>query len=181
MLKSFAYLFMLLPTYAVRDRIAFARDLVGPMRSPIRLPMLHMTLFELLNVGERHPKIVGWMRAVLADHQLRACTFALGRLIARPDIAMLKPIGPRSGLVSLRADLARMMTAAGLPASWRERFDPHVTLGRGLSREMTLPIDPIFWNADRIALVESWRGETHYEILETWSLVPPIQRSFEFG
>ena len=126
-------------------------------------------------------RVADWMRAILADHQLRACTFALGRLVAKSEIAVLEPVGHRSGLVSLRADIARLITCAGLPGSWGKSFAPHVTLGRGRFREMRRSIDPIFWNADRIALVESWRGETHYEILETWPLLPPTQLSFDFG
>jgi 2'-5' RNA ligase len=172
---------MLLPTCLQRDRIVVTRDLVGPMRSPILPHMLHMTLLELANLHQQHLQIVDWMRTILADHQLRACTFALGRLVAKPGIALLEPVGRRSELTSLRANLANTIAATGFPMLWRKGFAPHVTLGRGEFREMRRSIDPIFWNADRIALVESWRGETHYEILETWPLLPPIQGSFDFG
>lgn len=167
MLKSYAYLLMLLPTCSERDRIIVTRDLVGPMRSPILRHMLHMTLLELANLHQRHLKIAYWMRVILADHQLRACTFALGRLVAKPGIALLEPVGRRSELMSLRASRANTIAAAGFPMLWPKGFAPHVTLGQGTFREMRRSIDPMFWNADRIALVESWRGETHYEILET--------------
>jgi 2'-5' RNA ligase len=180
MFNSFAYLLMLLPTCRATDRILIARDLVGPMRSPILPHMLHLTLLELANLHQRHLQIADWMRAILADHQLRACTFALGRLVAKPGIAVLEPVGRRLELMSLRASLASTIAATGFPTLWRKDFAPHVTLGRGISGKMRRSIDPIFWNADRIALVESWRGETHYEILETWPLLPPAQRSFDF-
>jgi 2'-5' RNA ligase len=179
MIASFAYLFMLLPPLPVRDRIA-AGDWVGPMRSPIASRRLHLTLAEIADLPQRCPHMVDIMRAVLADHQLRACAFALARLVVKPEIAMLEPVGRRSELVRLRSELTTLLIDAGLPNCWAKTFNPHVTVGRGDFRPGRRPIGPIFWSADQIALVESWRGETHYEILEIWPLLPPRQGSFEF-
>jgi RNA 2',3'-cyclic 3'-phosphodiesterase len=180
MIYSYAYLFMLLPPLRVRDRIVAMTKLVGPMRSPIRHHQLHMTLLEIANGPERLTQMAEVMRGILADHGLRACTAALGRLVVEPGLAKLATVGRRGELNALRSELAALMLAAGMPHVWSKTFEPHVTLGRGLSYKQQCRIDPIFWHADRLALVESWRGETHHEILETWPLLPPTQRSFDF-
>ncbi len=177
---SYAYLVMLLPPPRVRDSIMAAANLLGPMPSPIRRHMLHMTLLELANLSEKCPEILDGMRAVLANHQLRACAFALGRLVIKPEIALVEPVGRQRELMTLRSELSALLIDAGIPALWRRSFGPHVTLGRGRFSESRRPINPIFWHADRIVLVESWRGKTHYNILETWPLLPPIQGSFDF-
>lgn len=177
---SYAYLMMLLPPPRVRDSIAAAANLVGPMASPVRRHMLHMTLLELTNLSEQYPEILHGMRAILTNHQLRVCAFALGRLVVRPEIALLEPVGRRRDLMALRTELSALLIDAGIPALWHRSFRPHVTLGRGRFNEARCLINPIFWHADRIALVESWRGKTHYEILEVWPLLPPIQGSFDF-
>jgi 2'-5' RNA ligase len=143
--------------------------------------MRHMTLIEIADVREQCPEIADGMRAILAHHQLRACTFPLARLVVKPGIAFLEPRGRRTELNALRSGLNNVLVDAGVPALRSRTFNPHVTLGRGRFNEVRRRIDPIFWHADRIALVESWRGETHHAILETWPLLPPIQGAFDFA
>ncbi|HEY1605374.1 MAG TPA: 2'-5' RNA ligase family protein [Allosphingosinicella sp.] len=181
MIYSYAYLFMLLPSPRERERIAATTGLVGPMRSLILRHQLHMSLAEIADLPERCLEMAAIARRALANHRLRACTFALGRLAVEPGIARLETIGRRAELNALRSDLTDLLLAAGMPPSWRKTFAPHVTLGRGVLSRDRRPIDPIFWHADRIALIESWRGETRHEILETWPLLPPIQGRFDFG
>jgi 2'-5' RNA ligase len=181
MISSHAYLFMLLPPLCVRDPIVDARDSVGPMRSRIHPHHLHVTLAEIANATQRCPQIVDHARAALADHQLAACLFALARLKIEPHSASLRTIGRRPALNRLRTDLIALLVKAGMPPVWSRSFNPHVTLGYGLTCRRQRPIDPIFWSADRISLVESWRGETHHEIIETWPLLPAVQGWFDFA
>jgi 2'-5' RNA ligase len=181
MISSYAYLYMLLPPPRVRDRIAAAADLAGPMRSPILYRHVHMTLALIANLPQRCPEVVDHARAALAGHQLAGCLFALARLKIQPHSAALKTIGRQPELKRLRAELIALLLRAGMPSVWSKTFSPHVTLGYGLPSEGGRPINPIFWYADRIALVESWRGETHHVILETWPLLPPIQGAFDFA
>lgn len=181
MIKSYGYLVMLLPPPPVRDRIAAAGDLVGAMRSRVLHHQLHMTLAEIADLPQRCLEVRGILRNALAGNRLRACAFALARLVIEPGIAMVQPVGRRGELNALRSGLTDLLIQAGMPPVWGRRFNPHVTLGRGALRKARRPIEPIFWSADRIALVESWRGETHHEILESWPLLPPVQGSFDFG
>ncbi len=180
MIESYAYLFMLLPPLWVRDRIIAEGDKVGPMRSRILPHHLHVTLALIANLKQRCPEMVDRARAALAGHQLCACRFALAKLKVEPHGASLRTVGRRPALNRLRADLAVLLLEAGMAPVWSKGFDPHVTLGYGPSRKEERRIDPIFWHADRIALVESWRGETRHIVLETWPLPPPLQGWFDF-
>jgi 2'-5' RNA ligase len=181
MVDSYAYLLMLLPPLRVRDRIVAEGDKAGPMRSRILPHHLHVTLALIANLRQRCPRFAERARAALLGHRLAACLFALAQLKVEPHSASLRTIGRRPALNKLRADLVALLLEADLPPVWSRSFNPHVTLGYGLSREEDRPIEPIFWHADRIALVESWRGETRHIILETWPLLPPIQGWFDFN
>jgi 2'-5' RNA ligase len=180
MIDSYAYLFMLLPPLRVRDRIIAEGDGVGPMRSRVLPHHLHVTLALIANLKQRCPEMVDQARAALAGHQLAACLFALAKLKVEPHSASLTTVGRQPALKRLRVELVEHLLEAGMAPVWSKGFDPHVTLGYGLSRKEKRPIDPIFWHADRIALVESWRGETRHVILETWPLMPPTQGWFDF-
>jgi 2'-5' RNA ligase len=172
---------MLLPPSPVCDRIAATGALVGEMRSPIRRHQLHLTLAEVANLRQRCLQLVPLLNAALADHRLRACAFALARLVIEPGIAKVEPVGRRAELKALRSGLTDLLLAAGMPPLWSKSFNPHVTLGRGDLRKARRPIEPIFWSPDRIVLVESWPGAGHHKILESWPLLPPVQGSFDFG
>jgi hypothetical protein len=141
--------------------------------------MLHVTLIEIVDQPDRWPEITALARGMLSNHQLCACTFALRKLAVEAGIATLQTVGRRPELNALKRGLEALLLDRGMSFR-RKKFTPHVTLGRGTFSKHARLIDPIFWHAERIALVESWRGATHYEILETWPLLPPVQGSFDF-
>lgn len=129
---------------------------------------LHLTLLFLGHVTDH--------QALLAQRAgdcgvLARCSFTLDRVEYWPGAGLLAatpsaPVPALSAAVrALRADLGRHLPLA------RERFVPHVTLVRRVQALAPVPIEPVEWQVDGYALVESRRngaGAPVYESLAAW-------------
>lgn len=180
MIFFYRYFLALLPTSRVRTSLGGLRDELQP-QTPVFDEHLHMTALRVAELPERQPAIARRVDQALAGWQLHACPIWLRQLDVRPEIAIARPAGRQPALRALRSGLETAMTASGMPASWSKTFQPHVTLGRKLRLHERRSLPSIGWYADEVALIESWVGATHHEIVGRWPLLPPLQRSFDFA
>lgn len=179
MARSYNYFLAFSPPSEPRDRLANLRNCLQPV-TPVRDEHLHMTLLGIAHLAERHPAVGKFVTRALVGRRYHACPIKLEYLVARPEIAVLKPRGRQAALQGLRASLKLAMLAAGAPARWSKSFQPHVTLGRKLHFDERRLLSPVCWHADEMVLIESWHGATHHEIVGRWPLLPPLQSNFDF-
>jgi RNA 2',3'-cyclic 3'-phosphodiesterase len=180
MISFYRYFLALRPPPLVLASLGYLRDPLRP-GTWVLDRHLHMTMLLLAECSDRQPDLAKRVDLALAAWRFHACTIWLSHLDVRPEIALAKPRGRRPELNALRSKLEAAMLAAEMPAFWPEKFQPHVTLGRRLGFRTAQTITPIPWHADEIVLIESWVGVTHHETLGRWPLLPPLQRSFDFG
>ena len=82
-----------------------------------------------------------------------------------PRVLWLGVGGDLAGLSSLQAALARALAARGLPGA-RDRFSPHLTIGRsrsprgaaGLTPALATPLPRVAWRVAELVLFESRLG-----------------------
>lgn len=83
-------------------------------------------------------------------------------------VGWLAPAG-NSGLDALWSDLGRALDDAGLAGVEHERFSPHITVRRNVSRAVDeAPVDPVSWPVDAFVLVHSHDGQ--YDVVDRWPL-----------
>ncbi|SAK58715.1 2'-5' RNA ligase [Caballeronia temeraria] len=172
--------FALYPDAAAAARIA---DLAARLRIEHKLKAraspadrLHVTLHYL-----------GAFAGVPADIAAQACAAASrialppvevtldriesfsGRRAKHPLVLLGDVTGP---LDALEHALGAALESASIPLKRHPHFIPHVTLLYDEHRVPRQQVEPIAWTAREFALVRSLLGQSRYEVLARWPLVP---------
>ena len=160
--------FALWPDPDIRSAIAQRQDALGRL-SRRRVPEdnLHATLLFL---GDVRADLVEPIAAAAGDVRGAPFEMVLDRFgwFARARVVWLGGPAPAAGK-GLVAELAGAMAGIGVRAD-RRPWVPHVTLFRKVGGRPALPEpDPIHWQVEECALVESVPGRP-YQVLRTWRL-----------
>ncbi|NMW25680.1 RNA 2',3'-cyclic phosphodiesterase, partial [Rhodanobacter denitrificans] len=74
-------------------------------------------------------------------------------------------------LQQLWQDLRRALVLAGQGRHVARSFTPHVTVAYSHAALLdVMPIEPVAWRVERVALVHSVVGQQDYRVLAEWSL-----------
>lgn len=74
-------------------------------------------------------------------------------------------------LQQLWRDLRHALTMAGQGRYLERSFTPHVTVAYSHAALLdVMPIEPVAWRVERVALVHSVVGQQDYRVLAEWSL-----------
>ncbi|HEX5184786.1 MAG TPA: 2'-5' RNA ligase family protein [Allosphingosinicella sp.] len=179
-LSFIRYFFAVRPDPSCAAEIGRVRDLAGPYGSPVTDDRLHTTLGIVAEVDRPVPEIPAWAQKALGNHLFEGFPFALTRLDAQRDIAILLPGGRQPGVKALQAGLFQRLNGYGVEIRDPRKYRPHMTLGYNPKRLDRRPIKPVGWFADQIVLIESWVGKGIHRTVGSWSLIPPAQYSFDF-
>ena len=171
--------FALWPDAPARARLEQATQAVVQTRGgrPVPAEQLHLTLAflgavpaarraELLALAPVAVRAAGLVDAPLA--------LTLGQLErwSGPQVLCVLPIHPPAALGALARSLTRTLGAAGFTPDLKP-FRPHVTVARKVVHPSeTVPIAPVRWTFERVALIESRtleRGPV-YSVVETCPL-----------
>lgn len=168
--RSRRLFFALWPDEALRARLGrmarWCRHRSGGREVPDE--NLHLTLLFL---GDVAPHQVALAQRAGGAVALGRCAFTLDRVEFLPRARVLaatpgeRATGLEAAVRTLRADLG-----ARLPLS-REAFSPHVTLVRRVEALADVPMEPLEWQVESFALVESLRPDGAgpvYVPLEVW-------------
>ena len=131
---------------------------------------LHLTLLFLGELNARQTALAQRAGAGVLGH----CALRFERVEFWPRAGVLAAV-PGAPVPALERAAAALRAALGrdLPLA-REPFSAHVTLVRRAQALSELPITPVDWRADALALVESARDRTGapvYTPLEVWPAV----------
>ena len=157
------------PDPAIRHALRERRDAWHWPRgaSPVQTDKLHMTLHFLGEVpSERVP-------ALQAGFAVPFTPFTLSIGIPKlwhHGVAVLEPHEEPPALLELHANLSAALLALGLQPEERN-YRPHVTLARRANNAVVPPqAEPIVWQVDGYALVESKPGDGGaYTVLQHYS------------
>ncbi len=157
------------PEAAERQALAaVARRLAG--RRAVRSANLHLTLVFL---GATSAERLACYEAALEGFDAPRLELRLERIgyFRRPRILWLGPVATPPELLTLVADLGARLAVCGFTLEARP-FRPHITLARHFPGPVPgrLLTEPLFWTADRVALVESHlRADgPHYQVVRRW-------------
>ncbi len=147
-----------------------------PLSSRQRIPAenWHVTLVFIGNVNEALvPNII----AIATSIRMPAITLVFDQLVywSRPKVLCLTCSQPTLAAANLVTQLSTPLAALGLTLDTRP-YCPHVTLARHIRDESTAVFEPIIWNANQFALVESVNSSSGviYRPLQFWQLDRPI-------
>jgi 2'-5' RNA ligase len=115
---------------------------------------LHVTLAFL---GRQPAAVLPVLQTILARIPRPDMTLAIDRIgyFARQRIAWAGMHEVPDALIALRQELTRMLEQHAVAFDHRPAFKPHVTLARDASMPADTPFEPIRWQADHVALVQS--------------------------
>lgn len=92
---------------------------------------------------------------------------------ARPPCVLRSGDDPPA-LAALWQQLREALILEGLGKSLGAQFTPHVTLAYGLRRlPEPLPVEPLHWPVDTLALIHSSSSLPGYQLLQQWHLAMP--------
>lgn len=166
--RTFSRLFVTLwPPEPVRERLRACRQQWRFPRTatPVRSAKLHLTLHFL---GSQPHAVLPALETALA---LPFTPFALqfGECdVWRHGSAVLTPLAVPDALVELHARLGQALGGIGIEQEARP-FRPHVTLARRATLA-TPPahVEPLLWQVDGFALVESLPDHGGYTVLRSY-------------
>ena len=144
--------YALWPDDAVR---AALMDIQAPMhgrKTPYR--NLHITLAFL---GQQPAGMLPALKKILAELPRTAPPLVLDRVgyFTNNRIAWAGMHGTPDALIALQRDLTHRLRQNQIDFKDAAEFRPHVTLARDAAPPECLPFEPICWQADHVALVES--------------------------
>lgn len=159
--------------FCVGSALAARRIIAGRQ---VAAPRLHLTL---LPVWRGHGRMPSAPLAQICD-AIDAVRFprfeiVMDRVIAFGAATASRPVvmieGDASAApIALSLALQMAIEVRSLPAAGRAARVPHVTLLWGDGPARAIPVEPSIWRADRIQLVESWRGKATHVSLASWQL-----------
>lgn len=134
-------------------------------------PRLHITMYlldpEALNLGAS----LGRLQALMSAASLPAARVIFDQVVGASGTGLLLGTDRMEGMFGLRDRLVALLEPQGIVQFPHYRFNPHMTLMRGKVEKSQIAVDPISWDAQEIALVHSFVGQSRYEIMATWPLV----------
>lgn len=137
---------------------------------------LHVSLFEVQECdGDVPPSVLkaacdaaaGIVAPVFDVTFDRAVSFG-GRSGSPPVV--LRAEGGNHELIQFRRTLFAAMKRAGVGRNEKDQFTPHMTLLYDQQRIDERPVQPVSWTAREFVLVDSFVGQSRYEIRGRWPL-----------
>lgn len=161
--------FALMPPVDLLDELARLRELTtqGKPESDNRL---HVTMFLYDLTPDFDANKVEQFVSALDGQILPTCRVLFEHLVRGKGTTLLLPNERLEGVFRLQARLAELLAMHGLQPASGWKFNPHMTLRRGKSEGKKLVIDPVSWTAQKIVLLDSYIGLTHYEEITSWRL-----------
>lgn len=166
------YLMAMVPT-AVAGHLRASRDF-APARSArswVEDHRRHITILKLGVASVSLEGVVDLARAVMSTCTPDAFHVAFDQLIVIEERAMLKASLPLAGVERCQAGLRDALRTRHLDLPRLAAPRPHVTLGYHCRDPVgVLPIDPVSWRVDELALVVSVYGQHRHAHLGRWRL-----------
>ncbi|KWU28308.1 2'-5' RNA ligase [Burkholderia sp. MS389] len=169
------FFFAVMPDLATAARIT---GLVESMRlekdSMVGIERLHITLGSLGDFAYVPGATLVRARAVADRIDVPSFSVTFDKIISfnrrsgRQPLVLTGKAGLED-LIDFRRQLRDALKRAGVPV-FPSSFTPHVTLLYGAQRPDEYRIEPITWTVFDFALIDSWLGKSHYDVLGRWPL-----------
>ena len=152
-------------------------DLFGGMKPQL----YHLTLCTIAETDEPQPFLRAQVAKALDAGLPAASPIPFGRIVSRDGGGAELVTTGRVGAIRQAYDaIVARLAAQGIdPMQPKSGLRPHITLGYG-----TCDFDPVpvawSWTPRDLVLIESHVGHRRHRVLQSWTLEPPVQRSFDF-
>ncbi len=164
------YFLALMPPADCLNDIFAAQKLVHGGKL-MNAPRLHITMYLLHPETRDLPATLERLQRIMSEASLPAARVIFDQVVGASGTGLLLGTERMEGVFGLRDKLVALLEPQGI-AQWpKYSFNPHMTLMHGKMEKSKVAIDPISWDAQEIALVHSFVGQSKYEIMATWPLV----------
>jgi hypothetical protein len=154
----------------------------GDLFAGLKPQFYHLTLCTIAETLEPQRFLRGQVAKALGADLPAACPIPFGRIVSREgDGAELVTTGWVGAIRQAYDAIAARLAAHGIdPMHRKSGLRPHITLGYGENDGFD-PV-PVAWTwAPRdLVLIESHIGHRRHRVLQSWTLAPPAQASFDF-
>lgn len=152
----------------------------GDLFAGLKPQNYHLTLCTIDETPVPHPFLRQRVAKALAAGLPAASPIPLGRILSKESGAELVTVGSIVGIRSLYDTLVALLAPHNIePQHRKSGLRPHITLGYG---ECDFPAVPVAWNwiPRALVLIESHVGHSRHRVLQSWTLAPPVQGTFDF-
>lgn len=153
----------------------------GDLFAGLKPQLYHLTLCTIAEAMEQQPFLRGQVARAFASGLPAASAIPFGRIVARETGVELVTAGGVGGIRQTYEAIVARLAAQGIEPMYRKSgLRPHVTLGYGTTGGFD-PL-PLAWNwtPRELVLIESHVGHRRHRVLQSWTLEPPAQASFDF-
>jgi hypothetical protein len=152
----------------------------GDLFAGLKPQLYHLTLCTIAETLEPQPFLRGQVAKAFDAGLPAASPIPFGRIVSREAGAELITAGSLGAIrQTYDAIVARLATQGIEPVQRKSGLRPHITLGYG-----TCEFDPVplawSWTPRDLVLIESHIGHRRHRVLQSWTLEPPAQGSFDF-
>ena len=152
----------------------------GDLFAGLKPQLYHLTLCTIAETMEPQPFLPGQVARAFKAGLPAASPISFGRIVSRGAGAELITAGSLAAIrQTYEAIVARLAAEDIEPMHRKSGLRPHVTLGYG-----TCEFDPVpvawNWTPRDLVLIESHIGHRRHRVLQSWTLAPPAQSSFDF-
>ena len=152
----------------------------GDLFAGLKPQLYHLTLCTIAETLEPQPFLRGQVAKAFDAGLPAASPIPFGRIVSREAGAELITAGSLGAIrQSYDAIVAQLATQGIEPMHRLSGLRPHITLGYG-----TCEFDPVplawSWTPRDLVLIESHIGHRRHRVLQSWTLEPPAQGSFDF-
>lgn len=162
--ESLRLFFALWPDDLTRGELARLQQSLAGRQIPY--DNLHITLAFL---GQQPAAQLAALKDILMHLPKTAITLTLDRIgyFPRNRIAWAGMHEVPAALIVLQQHLAQALTECGIAFDSQLKFKPHITLARDAATPPDMAFNPIVWQAQQVALVQSvtMPGGSRYQVL----------------
>lgn len=152
----------------------------GDLFAGLKPQLYHLTLCTVAETDTPQPFVRQHVARAFAAGLPAASAIPFGRIVSKGMGAELATIGRIDGIRHLYARIVALLEAeAILPLHRKSGLRPHITLGYGAC-DFAPVLLPWAWIPRDLVLVESHVGHRRHRVLQSWSLEPPPQGTFDF-
>lgn len=153
----------------------------GDLFAGLKPQLYHLTLCTIAETMEPQPFLRGKVAKAFSAGLPATSAIPFARIVSRGSGAELVTAGSVGAIRQTYDAIVACLATQGIePMHRKSGLRPHVTLGYG----RTGGFDPVSvawnWTPRELVLIESHVGHRRHRVVQSWTLEPPVQRSFDF-
>jgi hypothetical protein len=152
----------------------------GDLFAGLKPQLYHLTLCTIAETSARHLFLRQWVARAFEGGLPAASPVPFGRIAAREAGAELVTVGGIGAIRQTYETIVARLAPQGIePMHRKSGLRPHITLGYGACEFDPVPV-AWNWTPRELALIESHVGHRRHRVMQSWTLDPPTQGSFDF-